>query len=206
MLKILFFKQNKHFLRRTLLFQKKSRQVFSVKIGCYYFKKQLKSMFANIDFFCVWIQNMQNFRQKRKGFKAETIKRLPPRSKYYFFSRSRASRIQKFFLSANHGGQQYFSVFHGPPTLKSILPALILKICSKVYRRTSMLKWDFNKVALQLNWNHTSASVFSCKFAAYFQSMLLQEHLWRAASGPCYCLVSISNKLKTCVLKMNPQV
>ena len=53
---------------------------------------------------------------------------------------------------------------------------------------------------------YTSASVFSCKFAAYFQSMLLQEHLWRAASGPCYCLVSISNKLKTCVLKMNPQV
>ena len=127
MLKILFFKQNKHFLRRTLLFQKKSRQVFSVKIGCYYFKKQLKSMFANIDFFCVWIQNMQNFRQKRKGFKAETIKRLPPRSKYYFFSRSRASRIQKFFLSANHGGRQYFSVFYGLCTLTAILPTLYEK-------------------------------------------------------------------------------
>ena len=45
-------------------------------------------------------------------------------SKYYCFSHSRASRIQKFFLSANHGGQQYFSVFHGPLTLKSISPAL----------------------------------------------------------------------------------
>ena len=31
--------------------------------------------------------------QKRKGFKAETIKRLSPRSKYYCFSHSRASRI-----------------------------------------------------------------------------------------------------------------
>ena len=50
-------------------------------------------------------------REKRKGFKAETIKRLSPRSKYYCFNHSRASRIQKFF--------------HGPSTLKSISPALI---------------------------------------------------------------------------------
>ena len=41
-------------------------------------------------------------RQKRKGFKAETIKRLSPKSKYCCFSHSRASRIRKFFLSANH--------------------------------------------------------------------------------------------------------
>ena len=34
-------------------------------------------------------------RQKRKGFKAETIKRLSPSSKYCF-SHSRASRIRKF--------------------------------------------------------------------------------------------------------------
>ena len=39
----------------------------------------------------------------------------------------------------------------------------------QVYRRTLMWKSDFNKVALQLYWNHTSARVFSCKFAAYFQ-------------------------------------
>ena len=30
------------------------------------------------------------------------------------------------FLSANHGGRQYFSVFHGLPTLKSISPALLM--------------------------------------------------------------------------------
>ena len=38
------------------------------------------------------------------------------------------------------------------------------------YRRTSMPKCDFNKIALQLYWNHTSAWVFSWKFAAYFQN------------------------------------
>ena len=53
-------------------------------------------------------------RKARKTFKAETIKRLSLRSKLYCLSHSRASRTQKFFLSANHGGRQYFSVFHGP--------------------------------------------------------------------------------------------
>ena len=36
----------------------------------------------------------------------------------------------------------------------------------QIYRRKPMPKCDFNKVALQ----HTSAWVFSCKFAAYFQN------------------------------------
>ena len=53
--------------------------------------------------------------EKRKDFKAETIKRLPTRSKYYCFNHSRASRIRKFFLSVNHGGRKYFSVFHANP-------------------------------------------------------------------------------------------
>ena len=39
-----------------------------------------------------------------------------------------------------------------------------------------------NKVAKQLYWNHTSAWVFSCKFAAYFQNTFTNEHLWTAAS------------------------
>ena len=63
--------------------------------------------------------------EKRKTFKAETVKTLSPTSKCYCFSHSRVSRIQKFFWSANHGGRQYLSVFHGPSTLKSILLALI---------------------------------------------------------------------------------
>ena len=48
------------------------------------------------------------------------------------------------------------------------------KRCSEnmqqIYRRTPMPKCDFNKVAKQLYWNCTSAWVFSCKFAAYFQN------------------------------------
>ena len=34
----------------------------------------------------------------------------------------------------------------------------------------------------QLYWNRTSACVFSCKFAAYFQNTFSKEHLWTAAS------------------------
>ena len=57
-----------------------------------------------------------------------------------------------------------------------------------------MPKCDFNKVALQLYWNHISAWVFSCKFAAYFQNTFLQQHLWRAACAPCFidlCLLTL---------------
>ena len=40
----------------------------------------------------------------------------------------------------------------------------------QIYRRTPMQKCDFNEVALQLHWTHTSVWVFSFKFAAYFQN------------------------------------
>ena len=36
----------------------------------------------------------------------------------------------------------------------------------QIYRRTTMPKCELNNVALQLYLNHTSAWVFSCKFAA----------------------------------------
>ena len=60
------------------------------------------------------------------------------------------------------------------------------KRCSEnmqqIYRRTSMPKCDFNKVTKQICWNHTSAWMSSCKFAAYFQNIFPWEHLCRAAS------------------------
>ena len=48
----------------------------------------------------------------------------------------------------------------------------------QIYRRTLVPKCSFNKVAKQLYWkqlysNHTSAWVFSCKFAAYLLSVFL---------------------------------
>ena len=36
--------------------------------------------------------------------------------------------------------------------------------------------------ALQIYWNHTWGWVFACKFAAYFQNIFSQEHLWMTAS------------------------
>ena len=72
--------------------------------------------------FCVAKWKKWNKEKKRKSFKAETIKRLSPESKCYCFSHSRVSKIQKSFLSANHGVWQYCSVFHCSSSLKSILP------------------------------------------------------------------------------------
>ena len=37
-------------------------------------------------------------------------------------------------------------------------------------------------ISKQLYWNHTSAQVFSCKFAAYFQKTFSQERFWVTAS------------------------
>ena len=46
----------------------------------------------------------------------------------------------------------------------------------QIYRRISMSKCGFNKVAKQFYWNHALAWVFSGKFAAYFQkSFFLQN-------------------------------
>ena len=64
---------------------------------------------------------------------------------------------------------------------------ILKKRCSEnmqqIYRRTPMLKCDFNKVAKQLYWNCTSARVFSCKFAAYFQNTFSLEQLRMAATS-----------------------
>ena len=46
----------------------------------------------------------------------------------------------------------------------------VLKIYNKFTGKHLCRKKDFNKVALQLYWNHTSAWVFSCKFVAFFQN------------------------------------
>ena len=63
---------------------------------------------------------------------------------------------------------------------------VLRKRCSinmqQIYRRTPMPKCDFNKVPLELYSNRTSAWVFSCKFAAYFQNIFFEEHLRVAAS------------------------
>ena len=57
-----------------------------------------------------------------------------------------------------------------------------------------MAKCDFNKVAKQLHWNHSSAWVFSCKFTAYFKNTFSKDQLWMAASD--YLNLSITQSLK----------
>ena len=63
---------------------------------------------------------------------------------------------------------------------------VLRKRCSEnmqqIYWRTTMPKCDFKTAALQLYWNRTSAWVFFCKFATYFQNTFSYEHLWMAAS------------------------
>ena len=61
---------------------------------------------------------------------------------------------------------------------KQQLRGVARKRCSEnmrqIYSRAPIPKYDY--------WNLTSAWVFSCKFAAYFQNTFSQEHLWVVAS------------------------
>ena len=81
--------------------------------------------------------------------------------------------LQNFVLSIKYFLKQPFRV-------------VLLESCSgnmqQIYRRTIMPKCDFNKVALELYWNRTSAWMVSCSFTSYFQNNFSQEHLWIAAS------------------------
>ena len=84
--------------------------------------------------------------------------------------------------------REYSVIFRG------VIRVVLRKRCSEnipyICRRIPMMKCDFNKIILQLYWNHTSAWISSCKFAACFQKTFLWEHVWRAASVKCYCSVN----------------
>ena len=85
--------------------------------------------------------------------------------------------LKKNFLQITSGGLLLHSVTcQKENTLKHEKQpsrGVLRKSCSdkmhQIYRIRPMPKCDFNKVALQLYWNHISATVFPCKFAAYFQ-------------------------------------
>ena len=74
-------------------------------------------------------------REKRKSFKAETIKRLSPNSKCYCFSNVYCFIVGRLEF-------KYFSLFHGPSTLKSISPALpnLALICAALHRKVINLR------------------------------------------------------------------
>ena len=75
-------------------------------------------------------QQNQNGETKGKLVSRKKLLKDSLKSKCYCFSYSMVSRIQKFFLSANYGGWQYFLVFYSPSTLKSISPALLNQLPS----------------------------------------------------------------------------
>ena len=82
-------------------------------------------------------------------------------------------------------GPSFISVYYLVPQLwkvlcttnwvqKQLTRGVLKKRCVKnmmqIYRKTPILKCNFNKVALQLYWNRTLEWVFSCKFTVYFQN------------------------------------
>ena len=58
----------------------------------------------------------------------------------------------------------------------------VLKICSKFTGEHPCRSAISIKLQSNFCLNHTSAWVFSCKFAAHFQNTFSQEHLWMVAS------------------------
>ena len=92
---------------------------------------------------------------------------------------------------------QFLSIILFLDSQKQPSRGVLRKRCSEnmqqMYRRTPMPKCDFNKVAKQLYWNHTSAWVFSCRFAAYFQNNYFPKNtcgplildIWKCKLAKC---------------------
>ena len=81
---------------------------------------------------------------------------------------------------ANHNITQkepnkFLEVFLQKQQSRGFLKKRCSENMKQIYRITPMPECNFSKVALQLYWNHTSAWVFSYKFAAYFQNTLTLE-------------------------------
>ena len=88
------------------------------------------------------------------------------------FNESR--RLTEWFLNANNdwiifGLAPIYSV-SSEESLQRYFRNKCSENMQQIYKRTSMTRCDFKKVAKQFYWNRTSAWVFSCKFAVYFQN------------------------------------
>ena len=105
-------------------------------------------------------------------------KRLHITSTWVYFN---SPDITTFCLWQSHFGLG-FSLYKQKLPFKGVLEKRCSENMLQTYRRTPMLKCDFNKVALKLYWRHTLAWLFSCKFTDYFQNTFSTKHLWMAAS------------------------
>ena len=89
----------------------------------------------------------------------------------------------------------YFSIKFSEVAVQRRLRKRCSENMQQIYRRTSMPKCDFSKVAKQLYWNSTSVWMFSCKFASYFQNTLSKEPLRHGCSP-----VNLLHIFRTCFL------
>ena len=81
---------------------------------------------------------------------------------------------------------EHFSFLFSDVSFRSSHPEVLLqKGVLKISRKfTGEHPW--RSAISQLYWNRTSAWVFCCKFAAYFQNIFSKEHIWTATSDFCY--------------------
>ena len=92
-------------------------------------------------------------------------------------------QIRRFFRSVFSEKTPYLDTFQA---VYYSCHSLTLYSAWWILVRTQMTKCDFSKVAWQLYWNHTSAWVFYCKFAAYFCEQLfrrtsLEGYFWHSS-------------------------
>ena len=139
---------------------KDSSKIFQFNLASFFFHCNWLSCFTQRccvfgRLFYIWKNFFLAFRlaKRKKGNKrkqkllrllklSKTIKRLSPRLKYYCFSHSRISRIQKFFLSASHGGRQYFSLFS--PVKNTFFT--FCKLDSDTFKLLNCLDWISLKI------------------------------------------------------------
>ena len=85
----------------------------------------------------------------------------------------------------------YFVKDHPKREFSTFLRFFIFYLCVKnwlfhvwyILKIKISIKLQSCRVAFQIYWDFISASVFFCKFSAYFQNTCSYGHLWRAPSG-----------------------
>ena len=94
----------------------------------------------------------------------------------------------RFHLRLRRGDSNQIQIGDSEAATQSCSQEKVSENMQQIYRRTLM----------QLYGNHTSAWVFSCKFAAYFQNAFPKEQLWWTVSGnslikriPCEKLLGV---------------
>ena len=78
--------------------------------------------------------------------------------------------VPYFWTKHSYGAQTTLTCISQKQPSRGVLKKSCSENIQHIYSKTPMPNCDFSNVALQLYWKDTSAWVFSCKFAAYFQN------------------------------------